>query len=63
MPDQPTCSLCGEPCEPWPTGDPEPHGYGHNPEPLGDYDQRCCNVCNVTKVIPARIARLQNRNN
>lgn len=42
------CSLCGEPFS----------GMGNNPEPLAEFEQRCCDVCNETKVIPARIARM-----
>jgi hypothetical protein len=31
-------------------------GYGHNPEPLKDgIVNRCCDKCNVSKVIPARV--------
>ena len=44
------CSLCGEPFL----------GMGHNPEPLKRYQDRCCNDCNQTKVIPARM-RAYNR--
>lgn len=43
------CCLCGKKCE----------GFGHNPFPLKkDTDEklnRCCDECNVTKVIPARL--------
>jgi len=64
MKDQPTCCLCGQPCEPWPGSDTVPHGYGHNPAPLGVHDDdRCCDTCNYTKVIPARLTNIQNRNN
>lgn len=51
----PDCCLCGQPCEPW---HEPPTGYGHNPDPLGDGDpeNRCCNDCNITYVIPARLA-------
>jgi hypothetical protein len=64
MKEQPTCCLCGQLCEPWPTGDEEPLGYGHNPAPLGTWDDdRCCNTCNDTEVIPARITNMQNRTN
>lgn len=41
-----TCSLCGETYT----------HYGNNPEPLGSYSERCCDDCNATKVIPARLA-------
>jgi hypothetical protein len=52
----PPCCLCGEPCEPWHAPwHAEPGGYGHNPDPLGEEGERCCNTCNDTKVIPARI--------
>ena len=42
------CSLCGESFS----------GFGNNPEPLKAYEERCCDVCNQTKVIPARLARM-----
>lgn len=45
------CSLCGE----------NFIGMGNNPEPLKDVEERCCDVCNDTKVIPARIRDLQKR--
>ncbi len=54
----PLCCLCGEPCEPWhepPTGD------GHNPHPLGKEGDRCCDYCNASKVITARLAAFVNR--
>jgi hypothetical protein len=60
----PACCLCGEPCEPWPTGEGPPHGYGNNPAPLGiDDDDRCCNTCNDTRVIPARLQGFKLREN
>lgn len=55
MNSQPDCCLCGEPCEPWHA---PPTGFGHNPEPLAEWPDRCCTSCNDTKVIPARIARI-----
>ena len=51
----PNCSLCGKLCEPW---HKPPTGYGHNPEPLGRYGERCCNECNETKVLPERLRRM-----
>lgn len=54
MSEQPDCCLCGKPCEPW---HPSSDGYGHNPEPLATWPDRCCNECNADKVIPARLAR------
>jgi len=40
------CCLCGNKYE----------GYGNNPWPISlDEEDRCCDMCNVTKVIPARI--------
>ena len=46
------CSICGEIFE----------GFGNNPYPVtkGEND-RCCDVCNNTKVIPARIHALMNK--
>lgn len=56
--EAPLCVLCGALCEPWPDGDP-PGGYGNNPAPLAEdtdeHPQRCCDTCNITKVIPARL--------
>lgn len=49
----PACSLCGLPQDPWPGGS---GGYGNNAWPLST--GRCCNSCNVLRVIPARIAML-----
>jgi len=43
--EYPICVLCEEMCD---------CKYGHNPEPLKD-NGRCCDKCNQTKVIPARI--------
>ena len=31
--------------------------YGNNPAPLKSPDEKCCNRCNETKVIPARFGR------
>ena len=40
------CSLCGQPFG----------GYGHNPEPVVPMSQgQCCDTCNTTIVIPARM--------
>lgn len=41
------CCLCGKECT----------GYGNNPEPLAK-EGRCCDKCNSTKVIPARLDKL-----
>jgi hypothetical protein len=57
MPEPPLCCLCGQPCEPWVLGE---SGWGHNPEPLAGSPNRCCNTCNDTKVIPARIQIMTN---
>jgi hypothetical protein len=43
------CSLCGGPYLRW----------GNNPEPLLRVEQRCCDACNNSKVIPARLARMR----
>jgi hypothetical protein len=45
------CSLCGDTFV----------GLGNNPEPLAEFDERCCNDCNTTKVIPARLGQLYGR--
>jgi hypothetical protein len=40
------CCLCGETFT----------GYGNNPFPLSENpEDRCCDTCNILKVIPARI--------
>lgn len=44
------CCLCGK----------EHKGFGNNPYPLckeNDFESRCCDDCNISSVIPARIAR------
>jgi hypothetical protein len=30
-------------------------GYGNNPLPLYNKEGRCCNLCNIMQVIPARL--------
>jgi hypothetical protein len=42
------CSLCGKPST----------GFGHNPEPLGQFEYRCCDDCNTNLVIPERLRRM-----
>ena len=53
------CVLCG--LEIPPEFDPktgEPFWFGgHNPRPLKN-EGRCCDVCNHTKVIPARLGMM-----
>ena len=44
------CSICSE----------EIKGHGNNAEPIND--GRCCDKCNMDKVIPARIAMIMNPN-
>ena len=46
-----TCVLCGASVT----------GYGNNPEPLAHYENRCCDLCNWTRVLPARFERLAER--
>lgn len=54
----PECCFCGEELTPQP--DISPRFWGNNPEPLmRDDENRCCDHCNFTKVIPARIERYQ----
>ena len=36
--------------------------YGNNPEPLFKSPARCCDQCNMTRVIPARLQQLQSYN-
>ena len=32
---------------------------GHNPEPVNNGKGRCCDVCNFTVVIPARLKEIE----
>jgi len=43
------CSLCGKPF----------YGLGNNPEPLKNFEARCCDPCNWEKVIPSRLAGMR----
>jgi len=43
-----TCCICGK----------EAEGWGNNPAPVRD-EGRCCDECNIKKVVPARIAGLE----
>jgi hypothetical protein len=50
--DEKVCVLCGRNFGEW----------GNNPEPLVPFDLgRCCNDCNTTKVIPARLIQQTSR--
>lgn len=45
------CCLCGKSFT----------GYGNNPYPVDkNPEHRCCDICNVTKVLPARVIELKN---
>ena len=47
-----TCCLCGKKVQ----------GYGNNPYPLGPKDDKnaeCCNACDLTLVVPARLKQLK----
>lgn len=45
-----TCVLCGKTFR----------GWGNNPWPLSDdEDAVCCDECNGTRVIPARLAQMR----
>lgn len=48
--EQKVCALCGNPF-----GE-----YGNNPWPLAvlDRDGQCCDECNASRVLPARLALL-----
>ena len=45
------CSICSEEIQDW---------VGHNPQPVSN--GKCCNKCNMTIVIPARIKEMSNDN-
>ena len=52
MEDGRICCICGQ----------EYTGLGNNPYPvISDEDARCCDKCNIIKVIPARLEELQNK--
>ena len=51
------CCLCGKRSLGW--GDNQE--YGNNPRPLKDKGE-CCDNCNETKVIPARLNRMKLNN-
>ena len=42
------CVLCGEPYQ----------GYGNNPWPMANAG-RCCDQCNLDKVLPARLKHIK----
>ena len=45
------CCFCGSKIE----------GYGNNPWPVAGGNARCCDRCNDTVVIPARLFRLMKK--
>ena len=47
------CSICGE--------ETITDWIGHNAQPVNN--GRCCNTCNMTVVIPARIKEMNDHNN
>lgn len=44
------CSICGK----------EYQGYGNNAQPVNN--GRCCNECNLSVVIPARLVEIRKMN-
>ena len=48
--ENPTCCLCGKKCE---------NEFGNNAWPLKD-NGKCCDECNITKVVPARMEMMNN---
>ena len=52
------CCLCGKKSYGW--GDEKQ--YGNNPAPLNNGEGECCDQCNLTKVIPARLEMMKNEN-
>lgn len=47
IPEKGTCCFCGGEYIHW----------GNNPEPIGHWPERCCDPCNLERVIPARLKR------
>ena len=48
------CCICGS----------EFVGYGNNPWPVSENEEdRCCDICNSTHVIPARLAQMYKKGN
>lgn len=48
------CCLCGEESRGW----GKMLQFGNNPSPLKE-EGECCDICNTTKVIPARLRELR----
>ena len=48
-PIPPTCYFCKGSVGP----------YGNNPAPFGGANDVCCDVCNMEKVVPARLAQMK----
>lgn len=46
------CCICGKPFKEW----------GNNPWPIKE-EGTCCNACNQTRVIPARIHKIKETQN
>ena len=42
------CILCGK---------KDVKEWGNNPAPLGNLPDKCCSICNMSKVIPARLGQ------
>lgn len=38
-------------------------GFGNNPEPLDLFENRCCDDCNRTQVVPYRLGQLSKGRN
>lgn len=52
MKDKHVCCICGK----------EFVGYGNNPAPVVPYGTgRCCDQCNIDKVIPKRLELIYNK--
>lgn len=53
MVEKPICCLCGQECE---------NQWGNNPYPLSDNEKdRCCDICNMAKVVPARLGMVNTK--
>ena len=51
MKEKHICCICGK----------EFSGYGNNPEPVKNFNDGCCDECNINVVIPERLRALHGK--